>query len=420
MLNQKFGRDLLWNYGSLGLLALGGILSNLIIAGVYGAAVLGVFNQVYAAYVMASQLAAGGIQYSVLRKVAEGAENLQEVGRASWSAVGSVLLLSLPVAALVFFLADSLGALLNSPAVGETMVLAAPGLVFFSLNKVLLGILNGLRRMRVFAVGQALRSALSLAYVAAIASLGIPGRWLGATFTFAELGLAMVLLALVVRRIPLQRTALSLELMKGHILFGFKGFMSGVMLETNARVDVIMLGVFLNDRLVGLYAFAAVLAEGFYNLLGVVRNNTNPLLVRLVKEQNREELMSLVRPLRRFVYASTAGISLVLLGVYRPAIYLLSDSSEFLNSFSILAILVGGILFCSGYVPFDFILLQADQPGYHTLLAALNLGTNIVLNVLLIPHYGIYGAAMGTASALILSVFYLNWLVRRRLSFSLN
>ena len=76
LLNQKFSRDLLWNYISLAFLSISGILINLIIAGRYGAETLGVFNQVYAVYIVVSQFSTGGIQYSALRHVAEHARDL--------------------------------------------------------------------------------------------------------------------------------------------------------------------------------------------------------------------------------------------------------------------------------------------------------------------------------------------------------
>ena len=420
LLNQKFNQDLLWNFGSYAFLAASGILMNLIIAHQYGAKVLGVFNQVFAAYVIASQLAVGGIHYSVLKQVAEKAHDPEGISRASWSAILAVLIVGLPVAGLVFLLSRAIGATLGSPAVGETMALAAPGLAFFSLNKVLLGILNGLHRMRAFAVGQALRYLLMIAFVVVVSLLGLPEAWLGAIFTLAEVILTIGLLVVVAVAVPPVWGGVDRGLLKTHISFGFKGFMSGAMLESNVRVDVVMLGLFLSDRSVGIYAFAAMLAEGFYNLLGVVRNKVNPVLVQMLKEERFDDILAMVRRLRLYVYGAAAGSALLLLGIYRPAVHLFLGTGDFLQSWSVLVILLGGIIFCSGYVPFDFILLQAGQPGYHTLLAGMNLLSNILFNALLIPHLGIYGAALGTAVAFSLSVFYLKWMVRWRLSLRLG
>ena len=420
LLDRRFSRDLLWNYAALGFLAVGGILTNLLIAGHYGAAALGVFNQVYAVYVLISQLAAGGIQYSALRHVAEHSADGVRRSQAGWSAVVTVLLLAAPWAILICVLGERIGALVDSTPVGQAMSLAGPGLVFFALNKVLLGILNGLRCMREFAAGQALRYLVMISWVLVAMALDLPAYWLGATFTVSEVILSLILVPLVARRLPAVRQALDPAWWKRHAVFGFRGFMSGVLLETNARVDVFMLGLFLSDWAVGIYSFAAMLAEGLYNLLGVVRNNVNPLLVQLLRDGRIDELRAMVRTVQRWVYPAAGGLALLVLGLYRPVVHLLLGGGDFLESWSVLAILVAGILFCSGYVPFDFILLQAGQPGYHTLLTGMNFGSNVLFNALLVPRFGIHGAAAGTALALGLSVFYLCWTVRRRLSFRLG
>ena len=331
LLNRKFNQDLLWNYGSLAVLAFSGILINLIIAGQYGAEALGIFNQVYAVYVMASQFAVGGLQYSALKHVAEGAGDRCRQGQAAWSGVCIVLVWAVPLAAMVYLLSGVIGAVMDSVAVGRAMGLAAPGLAFFALNKVLLGILNGLRHMREFAIGQALRYLLMIAYVLTAVFLGLPGYWLGATFTVAEVALTVFLVAMVVPHVPLAREAFSLNWLKTHAAFGFKGFLSGVILESNARVDVVMLGLFLSDRAVGIYSFASMLAEGFYNLLGVVRNNVNPILVQMLKEDRFVDIQAMVRQLQWYLYPTTAGLALLLVGLYRPAVQLVLGGGEFLQ-----------------------------------------------------------------------------------------
>jgi O-antigen/teichoic acid export membrane protein len=63
-----------------------------------------------------------------------------------------------------------------------------------------------------------------------------------------------------------------------------KSFFSNVLLQMNTRIDVLVLGLFWSDHIVGIYSFAATLAEGVYQLLVVLRTNYNPMLVRLTLE----------------------------------------------------------------------------------------------------------------------------------------
>lgn len=58
---NRFNQGILCNYVSLGILALSGFAFNIIILKYYDAAALGLFNQVYAWYVVLSQVASLGI-----------------------------------------------------------------------------------------------------------------------------------------------------------------------------------------------------------------------------------------------------------------------------------------------------------------------------------------------------------------------
>ena len=60
-LSSKFGQDVIWNVASYGIMAVSGVVINVIIWLVYSPDVLGVFNQVFAVYVIASQFAVAGV-----------------------------------------------------------------------------------------------------------------------------------------------------------------------------------------------------------------------------------------------------------------------------------------------------------------------------------------------------------------------
>ena len=61
----KFSKDLLWNASAFALSALLGVLVNLLIVRFYDPAALGVFNLVYASYILLSQLAVGGVHLAI-------------------------------------------------------------------------------------------------------------------------------------------------------------------------------------------------------------------------------------------------------------------------------------------------------------------------------------------------------------------
>jgi len=416
MPRRKFERDVLWGMAALGVLGVSGIVMNLLIARWAGPGALGVFNQVYAAYIVLSQVAVGGVQFSVLRHVSEARD---DPARCAAMTTGAVLALA-PLAALAglatALLAGPAGALLDSPEVATGLRLAAPGLVCFVLNKALLMVLNGTRRMRAYALLQSLRYVLMLAVIAALLALGRPAAQLGASFTVAEVVVLAAVLAYLPRQLfRLAPVASGWPWARTHLGFGARGALSGVLGELNTRVDVLMLGYFLKDAAVGVYSFAAILAEGFGQLSYVVRQNVDPLLAKPLAAGETEAVSAIAGRVRRVFVPGMAAVGAAAALLYGPALGLLGLHVEFGASRGVFWVLAEGVVVNAFYRPFLGLLLQGGRPGAHTLLVGGTVLANVVLNAALIPSFGPLGAAAATAAALVAEGLLLKGFARRLL-----
>ena len=65
-----------------------------------------------------------------------------------------------------------------------------------------------------------------------------------------------------------------------------------------------------------------------------------------------------------------------------------------------LRVLLIGMVIYAFFAPVDQLLLQSGLPGRQSVLMIMYVGANVVLNLLLIPRYGLFGAALATAIAL--------------------
>ena len=92
---------------------------------------------------------------------------------------------------------------------------------------------------------------------------------------------------------------------------------------------------------------------------------------------------------------------------------ILKFGPEYFESWYVFCILMTGSLISSGYIPFQMILNQTGYPGYQTLFMVLLFSTNFILNILLIPVYGIYGAAAATSFSMVSSVIFLKLITSR-------
>lgn len=419
----KFRQDVLWNFASLAVLGISGIALNVVIGSVYDEAVLGVFNQALAAYIFFSQIAVGGINLSALRAIAEHAHDRAKVSSIIAGSLAPTFALA-AITTLAYFLArGAIADWLDSQAVARGIAASAPGLFFFALNKVQLAVVNGVQRMRAFAVYQALRYFLILLGLIGFVVFDgerTHGADLAFVFTIAE-GLLFVILAIEVGRcvtfpIPGDWRAWSVT----HLRYGVKSVFSGVLLELNARVDVLMIGHFMQDSAVGIYTCAAMIAEGVYQLLVVLQNVYNPILAREIAAKRFDALIAMVRKGRRWTYLAMLGVGALAVVLYPHAVHLaFPDKPDFAQSWWPFIYLMLGILLASGYIPFANTLLMAGHPGWHTGYMVVTVMCNVIGNWLLIPILGLEGAAISTANSMFLSIFVLKALVRNRVGLKL-
>lgn len=305
-----------------------------------------------------------------------------------------------------------IGEIAESKNVGVGVLLIAPGIFFFTINKVIVGILNGQRRMVAFAIVPSVR-ALSILFICVIivTRQGRPYEF-GLAFTGAEVFLLAFNL-LLIRPLNFGHTK-SLDFRKWlsrHFTFGSRALINGFLAETFFRIDIIMLGIFLADREVGIYSFAAMFVEGIYQVPVVIRNITNPILVRLLINNDRTSMISYTRKVAVFSFSATLLISTTvgLIYPYLPKFFIPGAVID--ASYSVLLILLIGLTIYSIFIPFDYIFNNAGRPGTQSIYMTINTSVNVLLNLTLIPIFGIYGASTATAVSFAASGLILNILV---------
>lgn len=411
-LQGKFRRDALWNLGSVVVLGLCGFALTLLIGRHFGSAPLGVFNQAWAAYIFFSQAAVGGVDRSTLRAIAENRADRSRVSAVIVGALVPTVLLALVFTALFWSVRTPLANWLDSPDVADAMEVAAPGLFLFALNKVGMAVVNAAERMRAFALYTSLRYVGMVAGLGVVIALELPSSRIALLFSFAE-GLLFVPLAIeVVRQLRAPLTSAWRAWSSTHLRYGVKSVGSGMLLELNSRVDVLILGRYLADGPVGVYSFAAQVAEGVFQVLVVLQNNYNPTLARYIGERRLRELEPIVAKGKRVTYVLFSVIALVAFAGF-PVLLAALGKPEFRDGWAPLGWLLLGMLLASGYMPFAQTLLMANHPAWHTVMMCSVVAFNVVGNALLIPHLGLSGSAIATGSCLVFSAFALRMSVRR-------
>jgi O-antigen/teichoic acid export membrane protein len=398
LLIDKLGIGIIWNVGSLAILALGGIIINLVILKLRGAGALGIFNQVYAIYIVLSQIGVGGVQYSVLQQISYNQNDLGKCANITSSALLIVALITIIMGAVGWLIAQPIGILMDSPGVGYGLQLVMPGLLFFSLNKVLINVINGLAHMRAYAVFRSVRFILIPLLIFVIIGIKLPNPYIVLSLTIPEILLFIGLCVYINSRMfTLWGTSERWTWLKKHISFGVRGAGSGIFIEFSTRVDVLMLGIFTPDEIVGIYSFVSTLAEGFAQIPLAVRWNIDPLIGQYFSKQEINKIEELAKKIRRQFFPLMGAACLVAIFGYPLFYNLWVGDNTMMTSWFTFAIIMVGVIINGGYRPFTGILLQGGKPGTYTLFYVFLVLGAALLNLVFITTYGIYGAAAVTS-----------------------
>lgn len=264
--------------------------------------------------------------------------------------------------------------------------------------------------MRAYAAFQGLRYIVLTVCVIACAASQLSPEWLALGFPIAELATASSALAYLNYHRIAPHFAWSSAWGKLHLSFASRAFMSGILIEANSKLDILVAGYFLSDRSVGIYSFVAMFFDGLIQLLTVVRTNFNPLLVSVGKIQTWADVMHLRTFSARLVVPATTVLAALSMVIFFLIGTWLLPSSGLENGFVAGFILLGTISCLSVLMPFDNLLLLNGYPGRQSLQYFTTTIVGLVAGILLVPQYGINGAAaasaMGYAAGAAFLVFY--------------
>ncbi|HEY4181715.1 MAG TPA: oligosaccharide flippase family protein [Kofleriaceae bacterium] len=409
----RLRRDVIWNVVPVGLLAIVGLGLQFMIGRWWGAEALGAFNLVTPAFFAYAVIGACGLQYSVLRAIAEDPHDPERVASVAVGAVVPTVVFAAAAAAACCAFAPALGHLLDSPRVTIGLRMVAPGVFFFALNKVLFGIVNGLRRMRAFAIYTSLRYILIAIALVGARVMEIDGAQLGGLWSFAEGALMLVLLGEMFATVKVRGASSWMRWVRAHVSYGARGLPATLLFEVNSKLDVWMLGIALDDHAVGIYALAAALFEGAMQLGVVVTNNVNPVLAHELAGKRVELIHILVKRTRRWFVPLMLVACIASAVLYPYVVPLLVGNAEFAQGAIPFAFLMAGLALSSPWQPFNQMLLMAAKPGWHTVMSALVFAVAFVGNYVLIPTLGLEGAAIATAVGLVVGCVLLVGMVRK-------
>lgn len=364
-----------------------------------GADDLGLYRMVNTIFVTIMLFVTIGIPAAIIKYVAEFRDNDEKLGQIVSAGLITSILLGLVSFFSIYMGAGLFAAIFHMPELSDLLKILAFAFPFSIVNNMLLGILNGLREMTKNAWISIIQNAsmLILTFIL-VFNYGVNGAVVGIL-------LSSVLTTLLLIRVQ-KISAITLHNFFDNTIqlinFGSKTVLSNAINIINYQADILMIGYFMTKTDVGVYSIAVMFAKLIWILPDSIQRITFPLISEYNAKKMNESIRILIDKCMKYSCLFLVSCTTFFI-FFGSRVISFVFGAEFEHSyFSLIILLIGTVLYGitksvgSIFASIGKITLVYKIP----LVSAIS---NIILNCMLIPVYGINGAAIATTVSFIVS-----------------
>ena len=176
---------------------------------------------------------------------------------------------------------------------------------------------------------------------------------------------------------------------------------AAIFMQIIGWTDVLMMGYFLTSSHVGIYNVALPTALILPFFLKSISQIALPVFSELVGGGRESELKRIYQVTTKWIFALTIPFFVVMFFFPKQLLSLLFGA-EFTPAALSLSILAASYFYYASLGPLDKLLKSMGKTKVYALVMGVSAVTNITLNWLLIPVYGMVGGAIATAASVIL------------------
>lgn len=355
---------------------------------------------------MATTVAGMGMQPTVARHIPQLSD--EELSSFLTVVFSIPLLLSTIVGAFLFLFAEPFVTIVLSGAIDPDVIrifsLVLPGSVF---GNILIGYIRGENDMRSLVLTEVIYTKTSrIIFVIAAGAVG--AGLLGFTAGVAASYVVFVGAGIYFARNKLTDVTLfnaisdiNIESAKRTLSFSLPLFGESLIHRARREIDTLLVAILINSTAVGLYTTAFPLAYSLNMGLNAVSTVLMPSVSQMESQGNFDRIREVYNRTARWgTYITLPALPFILL--YAHEIVVLFFGSEYRAAGSVLAILASAITVNTIVGSVSDTILGLGYPRVTAAMSFVGLVANVGLNLLLIPMFGITGAAIATGSSLVI------------------
>jgi len=397
---KKYTFDVGWVFASSIIVLLLHFIQKPILARYLGPDGLGLFTMAIMIVGIIELIATFGIDGALTRYVAMSKENKEAVSSLVSSALITILIFGMLTSIALFLCSNTLANLFDMPLLDSLLKIYAFAFTFSILLAVIIGFFRGLREMKYYSFIRILQASLALTFISVLLMIGFgaEGAMLGIVLTFiASFGVAIV----TVKRFV--RFTVSDYKKNTRMLASFGSRLIGVNMigQIYYYIDILMIGYFLTSTDVGYYAIAISLSRFFWLVPSAMGSVSYPAISEYWAKDNHQAINKMVDKSTKYSACLLifAGMSVVF---FAKDIISIVFTSVFLPAVLPLTILIIGTVTSGVLRSVDGLFAGTGKVNLVLKISSIGTVMAILLNIALIPTYGIIGAAIATTATYIL------------------
>lgn len=393
---KKFSLDVGWAFIA-SIIPLGvGLLLRIFFGNYLGPAGLGLYSLALIFYTVATMVGSLGIPTATVKYVAEYRDKRDQLNSfISCSYVNSIIF-GVLFFLLFYFLAPYIAGFFNKPELTTAIQIVSLGLPFYILSYTVFRLFNGLRRMGSYSFGLIFRSVLILIF--------------SVTFIFMDMGVNGTMWAIVISEVVttvavliLSRNIFSFMLIdylketRELITFGVQVLITDGTFFLDINIDTIIVGYFLTSQQVGIYSIAVMFAQLLFIIPGAMAQVTYPMLTEFYHKDLTSAMKSTLSKSMKYSFyvSSLLGLGVIL---FSSNIIALLLPPIFQEAVIPLTIIVFSLILYAPTTSIGSLWNAVGKPYIMSIMGIIFVALNAIVNIALIPIYGIMGAAIATST----------------------
>jgi O-antigen/teichoic acid export membrane protein len=338
-----------------------------------------------------------------------GTRRIAQSGATDPFIVPGVWTLRLVLAAAVFLIWSAFLLLLH-PDSPRNWLLWGYGLAILPIAYSTEWIHTGYERLRPVAVSRVLRNVLHLVLVFWLIRSPLDWAWAPALFVITYLAASLYLYAVARKAAVIPGLILRRDVSAAVIRSALPLGISAVMIQIYYSLDSIIIGILRTPQELGYYSAAYKIILFLLAIADTFGTVLLPTLSRITAEKDPERLRQTLPEIVNLLLLIGVPLTLGVMILAQETLAFLFGTG-YLPGAAAMKILAVTIFAVFGNLPFGVLLLALHREKKYTLAVTAGAAVNLVLNLILIPPFGIVGAAAATlASELLVWATYLFFL----------